>query len=926
MSIERERLTADEAGWKRWGPYLSERAWGTVREDYSPDGSAWDFLPHDAARSKVYRWNEDGLAGICDDQQQLCFALALWNGNDPILKERLFGLTGSEGNHGEDVKEAYFYLDSTPTHSYLRMLYKYPQSAYPYAQLVEENRRRGKADDEYELLDTGIFAENRYFDVFVEYAKSDPDDILIRIEAINRGPEAATLHLLPTLWFRNTWTWGPDSPKPALRQQQIEHRDLQVMRADHQELGSYALFCESAKGKPLLLFTENETNAQRLYGVSNPVPYVKDAFHDYVVQQNTAAVNPQRQGTKACAWYTRQIPAGGSSVIRLRLRKISDATEALTPALAGFTRGPTSFDAILERRKQHANEFYAELQAELQPEPTDDAAQRERLEDMRNVQRQALAGMLWSKQFYHYNVEKWLTGDPHQLPPPPGRKRGRNRDWPHHDSRDVLSMPDKWEYPWYAAWDLAFHCIPLALVDIDFAKSQLDLLLREWYQHPNGQIPAYEWAFGDVNPPVFAWSAWRLYKMEQKQRGQGDRQFLERVFHKLMLNFTWWVNRKDSEGNNIFQGGFLGLDNIGVFDRSAALPTGGYLEQSDGTSWMGMFSLNMLTMALELARTNPVYEDIATKFFEHFLSIAGAMHDIAGEGIQLWDEQDEFFYDVLHLPDGTRVPMRARSLVGLIPLLAVETIEPEVLAALPGFKTRLEWYLENRPKQASLISRWHQPGAGERRQLALVRGHRMKRLLKRMLDPEEFFSPHGVRSLSKYHQAHPYELAFNGSSYIVDYEPAESRSGLFGGNSNWRGPVWFPINYLLIESLQKFHHYYGDDFLVECPTGSGVYLTLDGIADELSHRLMGLFLRDEQGHRSFRRSSEYLQTDPYWKDTILFHEYFHGETGAGLGASHQTGWTGLVAKLIQQQGTKHQHRAPTTTPPNVQARAGAAEA
>jgi hypothetical protein len=898
MSIERERLTAKEAGWRRWGPYLSERAWGTVREDYSPSGAAWDYLPHDAARSKAYRWNEDGLAGICDEQQRLCFALALWNERDPILKERLFGLAGPEGNHGEDVKEAYFYLDSTPTHSYMSMLYKYPQADFPYVQLVEENRRRGRADDEYELLDTGVFQENRYFDVLVEYAKSDPDDVLIRISATNRGPEMATLHLLPTLWFRNTWAWGRDDRRPSLSEQPMEHRMLQVIRARHHSLGDYALFCESGGGKPLLLFTENETNLQRPYAVPNETPYVKDAFHSYVIERHMDAVNQAQTGTKAAAWYIRRIPPGGTAVIRLRLRKVTDEAGEITPEQAGFKRGPMSFDAIFERRKQHADEFYAELQpAELD-------------EDMRAVQRQALAGMLWSKQFYHYDVDQWLAGDPGQPAPPAERKRGRNREWVHLNNEDVLSMPDKWEYPWYAAWDLAFHCIPLALVDIDFAKSQLDLMLREWYQHPNGQVPAYEWAFGDVNPPVFAWAAWRLYKMERKQRGQGDRLFLERVFHKLLLNFTWWVNRKDSEGNNVFQGGFLGLDNIGVFDRSAALPTGGHIEQSDGTSWMGMFSLNMMTIALELACANPVYEDIATKFFEHFLYIAGAMHDLGGEGIQLWDEQDEFFYDVLHLPGGQLVPLRVRSLVGLIPLLAVETVEPALLNGFPGFKARLEWFLEHRPHLAGLVSRWTEPGMGERRLLALVRGHRMKRLLKRMLDPDEFLSLHGVRSLSKYHEAHPYEVQVNGSVYTVHYEPAESRSGLFGGNSNWRGPIWFPINYLLIESLQKFHHYYGDDFLVECPTGSGQYLTLDGVADLLSHRLINLFLRDEQGRRPFNGSREILQTDPHWRDYLLFHEYFHGDSGAGLGASHQTGWTGLVAKLIQQQGGKHRHAVP----------------
>lgn len=900
MSIERERLEKDGAAWRRWGPYVSERAWGTVREDYSANGAAWDYLSHDAARSKAYRWNEDGLAGICDDQQELCFALALWNGRDPILKERLFGLTGPEGNHGEDVKECYYFLDSTPTHSYMQMLYKYPQAEFPYAWLVEENRRRGKGDFEFELLDTGVFAEDRYFDVFVEYAKSSPDDILIRISAVNRGPEAATLHLLPTLWFRNTWAWGRDHRRPQLSVQPSGHAGIQIVRAEHHALGMYALFCESKAGPmgagPTLLFTENETNTERLYGVPHTQMYVKDAFHRSVVQGEVGAVNPEQVGTKAAAYYVRKVPAGGTAVLRLRLSKVMDETGEITPGQAGFSKGPTSFDAIFARRKAQADEFYEELQ----PKNLD--------EDMKRVQRQALAGMLWSKQFYHYDVDQWLMGDPGQPPPPPERKHGRNHEWMHLNNREVLSMPDTWEYPWYAAWDLAFHCIPLALVDVDFAKHQLDLLVREWYQHPNGQIPAYEWAFGDVNPPVFGWAAWRVYKMEKKQRGRGDRRFLERVFHKLLLNFTWWVNRKDSEGKNVFQGGFLGLDNIGVFDRSAPLPSGEYLEQSDGTSWMGMFCLNLMVIALELARANPVYEDIATKFFEHFLYIAAAMNNIGGEGIQLWNDEDEFFYDVLKLPNDGNVPLKVRSLVGLIPLLAVETIEPELLDRFPGFKGRLEWFLEHRPHLAGLVSRWHEPGSGDLRLLALVRGHRMKRLLRRMLDESEFLSPYGVRALSKYHEAHPYELQVNGTTYMVDYEPAESRSGVFGGNSNWRGPVWFPINFLLIESLQKFHRYYGDDFTVECPTGSGRYLTLDEIADFLSHRLIALFARDEQGRRPCFGGVEVLQSDPHWREYVLFHEYFHGDNGAGLGASHQTGWTGLVAKLIQQQGEKHARR------------------
>ncbi|HMA36855.1 MAG TPA: glucosidase [Chloroflexia bacterium] len=889
MTIEEDRLNGDGPAWRHWGPYLSERAWGTVREDYSRDGSAWDYLPHDWARSKAYRWNEDGIGGLSDDKGRMCFALALWNGQDPILKERLFGLTGPQGNHGEDVKEAYYYLDSTPTHSWMRMLYKYPQAAFPYGLLVAENARRGRHDDEFELRDTGIFAADRYFDVFIEYAKAGPDDILIQIRAVNRGPDAAPLTLLPTLWFRNSWAWGWDTRRPTLAGglpgTGPAHPGLLQITAQHPILGDYDLYCANADA---LLFTDNDTNLARLYGVPNPAPYVKDAFHEYVIAGHRAAVNPAQTGTKAAALYSRVVAPGDTLTVRLRLTQAGPRDRA--PAGPPFA----DFEALFAARQAEADAFYAALHP---PYLTDDECQ---------VQRQALAGMLWSKQFYHYIVEHWLGGDPGQPPPPAERKNGRNAEWRHLYNERVMSMPDKWEYPWYAAWDLAFHCIPFALVDPDFAKSQIDLLTREWYMHPNGQIPAYEWAFGDVNPPVFAWAAWRVYKIDQKQHGRADRQFLERVFHKLLLNFNWWVNRKDSEGNNVFQGGFLGLDNIGVFDRSAPLPTGGFIEQSDGTSWMAMFSLNMMTIALELALTNPVYEDIATKFFEHFLFIAAAMNNIGDEGIQLWDWEDEFFYDVLSLPNKTYLPLKIRSLVGLIPLCAVETVEPHVLAALPGFKERLEWFLTNRPDLAHLVSQWHTTGAGDRHLLALVRGHRMKRLLKRLLDPDEFLSDHGVRSLSKYHERSPYTLYVDGQEHTVRYEPAESRSGLFGGNSNWRGPVWFPINYLLIEAIQKFHHYYSDDFLVECPTGSGQYLTLRQVADELSRRLIGLFLRDDQGRRPFNGADAAVQRDPHWRDYLLFHEFFHGDTGQGLGASHQTGWTGLVAKLIQQQGTGEQ--------------------
>jgi hypothetical protein len=881
MSIEGDRLTSDGPAWKRWGPYVSDRAWGTVREDYSAGGTAWEYLPHDHARSRVYRWNEDGLGAICDDAQFLCFGLALWNGRDPILKERLYGLTGNEGNHGEDVKEYYYYLDSTPTHSWMRFLYKYPHAAFPYESLLAENRRRNKHDLEYELIDTGVFADDRYFDVFVEYAKAGPDDLCIRITAVNRGPEPAALQLLPTMWFRNTWSWGYDDRRPTLSGVPATARGLQAVHVRHHALGDYVLYAEGADG---LLFTENETNTARLFGSANATPYVKDAFHEYVVHGRHEAVNPEPHGTKVAARYERTVAGGDSAVLRLRLcRGAADARLRRTPF--------GDFDAVCAQRSAEADAFYAELQ----PEGMD--------ADQRLVHRQALGGMLWSKQFYHYNVQEWLDGDPTQPPPPAARKRGRNHQWAHLNNADIISMPDKWEYPWYAAWDLAFHCIPLALIDPEFAKEQLILLGREWYQHPNGQIPAYEWAFGDVNPPVYAWAAYRVYKICQKRVGTSDLDFLERVFHKLMLNFTWWVNRKDAEGNNVFEGGFLGLDNIGCFDRSAPLPHGGYLEQSDGTSWMGVFSLNLMAIALELAQSNPVYEDIATKFFEHFLYIAGAMNNM-GDGLSLWDDEDEFFYDILHHADGHRERLRARSLVGLTPLFAVETIEPEMLAKVPNFKLRLEWFLEHRPQLAGLVSRWHEPGAGERRLIALVRGHRMKALLQRMLDPNEFYSDHGVRAVSKYHQAHPFHLSLNGSEYDLHYEPAESRSGLFGGNSNWRGPVWMPMNYLLVEALQKFHRYYGDDFTVECPVGSGQHLTLDQVADDLSQRLIRLFLRDADGRRPVFGGQPTMQRDPHWRDCVLFYEYFHGDNGAGLGASHQTGWTGLVAKLLQQQVSK----------------------
>jgi hypothetical protein len=861
--------------WKRWGPYLSERAWGTVREDYSSTGDAWGALPHDHARSKAYRWNEDGLGGICDRHQYLCFALALWNGRDPILKERLFGLTGEEGNHGEDVKEYYYYLDSTPTHSYMKFLYKYPQAVFPYARLAEENRRRGRNSLEYELIDTGVFDYDRYFDVFVEYAKASPEDILIRIHVVNRGPDPAELTLLPTLWFRNTWSWGLDVRRPRMRRGKSV-RDLSVIELTHEYYGYRRLLCDGATD---LLFTENETNTRRLYGDQDGTRYVKDGINDYVVSGDKEAVNPDSVGSKAAARYVLSLPPGRDSTIRLRLTNVTDDSV--------FTRDV--HDRVFRQRIQEAHEFY------------DGLAPAKLSEDGRRVQRQAFAGLLWSKQFYHYDVDRWLKGDPAGPLPPRERLCGRNADWTHLYNADVISMPDKWEYPWYAAWDLAFHCIPLALVDSTFAKDQLVLMLREWYMHPNGQMPAYEWAFGDVNPPVHAWAAWRIYKIEKKRRGHGDRVFLERVFHKLLLNFTWWVNRKDQDGKNIFQGGFLGLDNIGVFDRSKPLPTGGHIEQSDATSWMGMYCLNMLMIALELARDSRAYEDVASKFFEHFVYICRAMNNIGGERIELWDKEDGFFYDVLHLPDGRNYPLKVRSMVGLIPLFAVETLDSELVDALPRFKHRMQWFIENRPDFSSHVETLTEDG-GVRRFLSLVHRHRLRRVLTYMLDESEFLSSFGVRALSRYHKDHPYILPLMGMEHRVDYEPAESTTSLFGGNSNWRGPIWFPVNFLIIESLQKFHYYLGDQFAVDFPTGSGVKLTLAQVAAELSRRLTRIFLRDEHGRRPVYGGTARFQSDPHWKDLIPFYEYFHGDNGAGLGASHQTGWTGLVAKLIQQSG------------------------
>ncbi|WP_036536791.1 MGH1-like glycoside hydrolase domain-containing protein [Neosynechococcus sphagnicola] len=883
MTPEIARLEAartQKTPWKQWGPYLSERQWGTVREDYSPYGTAWDDFSHDQARSRAYRWGEDGIAGIADDQQRLCFAIALWNGNDPILKERIFGLTGSEGNHGEDPKDYYFYLDSTPTHSYMKCLYKYPQAEFPYAWLAAENRQRGRLAPEFELLDTGVFADNRYFDVVVEYAKAAPEDLLIQITVTNHGPETASLALLPTLWFRNTWSWQPGSPKPQLHQGQTQ-AGVSVVHVQHAELGDYTLYCQRCDAAAVpLLFTENETNSQRLFGTENPTPYVKDGIHDYVVNGVTTAVNPKQQGTKVAAHYQLEIPATKTQVVQLRLSKAADLPSP-------FDR---EFAQTFRTRLQEADDFYQQLApASLSP-------------DLRNIQRQAFAGMMWCKQYYYYYVDTWLKGD--GFPPPPERKQGRNHQWGHLDAQDIISMCDKWEYPWFAAWDLAFHCIPLAMIDPDYAKYQLDIITREWYMHPNGQLPAYEWAFGDVNPPVHAWGTWRVYKIEEKLRGQGDRQFLERVFQKLMLNFTWWVNRKDREGRNVFEGGFLGMDNVGVFDRSAQLPTGGYIEQADGTSWMGMYCLNLLTIALELAKENPVYEDIATKFFEHFLYIADAMNKIGSESTELWDEEDGFYYDVLRLPDGHSVRLKVRSMVGLVPLFAVATLEPEILEKLPGFRQRVEWFIAHRPDLTRNVACVEACGLESRRLLAICYPEKLRRILQTMLDESEFFSDYGIRSVSRCHAEAPYVFYVDGVPHRVDYEPAESSSGLFGGNSNWRGPIWFPMNFLLIESLQKFHHYFGDNFQLECPTGSGKMMNLWEIAQELSQRLIRIFAQDSQQHRPLYGGIPEFQTNPQWRDLILFYEYFHGDNGAGLGANHQTGWTGLVAKLIQQVGNQ----------------------
>jgi hypothetical protein len=868
---ELARLAEDAArtrNWKRWGPYLSERQWGTVREDYSPDGTCWDYFPHDHARSRAYRWGEDGLLGISDREGRLCFALALWNEKDPILKERLFGLTGPEGNHGEDVKECYFYLDATPTHSYLKALYKYPQPEFPYTRLVEENRSRGKGDAEFELADAGVFDDGRYFDVTAEYAKAGPDDVLVRVTVANRGPDAAPIHVLPTLWFRNTWSWGRTGEGYWAKPRIVADGRASV-RAEHESLGTFHL---TADGRPEVLFTDNETNAARLYGAANGTAHVKDAFHERVVHGRADAIRGDGAGTKAALHSRLEVPAGGSATLHLRL------TAAGEPG--GPPAGPEA-ERVFADRIREADAFYAgRIPAGL------GAAERA-------VVRQAYAGLLWSKQFFHFVVKDWLEGDPAQPAPPPNRRRGRNAEWPHLYNRDVLSMPDAWEYPWYALWDLAFHMIPFARVDPHFAKEQLVLFTREWYMHPNGQLPAYEFAFSDVNPPVHAWAAWRVYKMTGP-RGGRDRVFLSRVFQKLCLNFTWWVNRKDAEGNNLFGGGFLGLDNIGVFDRSRPLPGAASLEQADGTAWMAFYCITMLEMALELAREDPACEDMASKFFEHFVAIVDAMNGFGGTG--LWCPEDGFYYDQL-LADGRSIPLRVRSLVGLIPLLACAVLDESHLERFPGFAKRMRWFLDNRPELARAIA-WAEAGEGTRL-LALPSRDRLERLLRYMLDENEFLSPHGVRSLSQVHRDHPFVLSLQGQEFGVHYTPAESDTGLFGGNSNWRGPVWFPINWLLIEALERYHHFYGDGLRVECPTGSGTWMTLQEVARELSRRLATLFVPGPDGRRPCHGSDPRFAADPHWRDLVLFHEYFCGDTGRGVGASHQTGWTALAIRCFE---------------------------
>jgi hypothetical protein len=864
---EQQRLKENEAAdaiWHRWGTYVSERQWGTVREDYSADGTAWDYLTHDQARLRAYRWGEDGIAGWCDRHGILNMSLAFWNGKDPILKERFFGLTNSQGNHGEDVKECYWYVDATPTQSYSRMIYKYPQTEFPYQELIDRNGRAGRLSPEVELMDLGVFDEDRYFDIQVEYAKVDADSMVARVTITNRGPEAASIVVLPQVWFRNTWDWIRGEPKPRLSQ-----GSKNDIRIEHPRYGPMTFSTEPGAE---MVFTENESNLNALWNVPNPQPHVKDAFHRYIIHRDVEAVNHAWQGTKGATIHRHQVPAGESVIVRFALQ-------------LGTKHLPTDLDALIDERRAEADEFYGQIAPGL----PDQIAQ---------IQRQAFAGLIWSKQFYHYDVRTWLQGDPDEPPPPPGRNR--NRDWKNVHAAEVLSMPDKWEYPWFAAWDLAFHTIPFALIDPKFAKDQLILLMREWMQHPNGQVPAYEWNFSDVNPPVHAWAALRVYEIEKRQKGTGDQTFLQRAFHKLLLNFTWWVNRKDTQGNNVFEGGFLGLDNVGVFDRNRHLPDGYRLEESDATSWVAMFSLNMMDIALELAGNDPAYEDVASKFFEHFMYVATALNNRGSDGVDLWDEGDGFYYDVLLHPDGTCELNKVHSMVGLVPLFAVTTLEPDILERFSGFRSRMQWFLENRPDLTSNVASMQAPGQGERLLLSAVGKDRLVRILQRMLNRNEFLSDHGIRSVSKFHEANPFTLNLGDEVHSIDYEPGESTSGSFGGNSNWRGPVWFPPNYLLVESLQKFDYYHGDAVKVQDPLDGGPEMTLANVAADLESRLLRLFTVREDGRRPCNGGNDRLDFDPHWKDLIWFNEYFHGDTGKGLGASHQTGWTGVIAKIIQQ--------------------------
>ena len=870
-----------EGHWNRWGPYLAERAWGTVREDYSRDGDAWTYFPHDHARSRAYRWNEDGIAGICDRHQYLCFALVLWNTHDPILKERMFGLTAHEGNHGEDVKEYYFYLDNTPTHSYMKYLYKYPHAAYPYEQLLEENRRRNRLEGEFELVDTGIFEQSRYFDVVVEYAKVAPEDILIRINVTNRGPEIAPIHILPTLWFRNTWSWGRDDRRPSLFvPPELAFKDpyLRSIIAKHWQLGDYILYCAGADE---LFFTENETNSQRLFGIPSPSPYVKDAFHSYLISGKHHTINPSALGTKAAAHYQRAVRPGETVSLRLRLAAMMDRH----PHEAPFA----DFDANFTQRREEADEFYGVVL------PSNLSA------DAKLIARQAFAGLLWSKQYYHYVVADWLEGDPTQPAPPPERRHERNSDWLHLFTRDILSMPDKWEFPWFASWDMGFHCAALAYVDPQFAKDQILLMMREWYTHPNGQIPAYEWDFGDVNPPVLSLAALAVFQVERQLTGVADYAFLERVFQKMLLNFTWWVNRKDTLGKNIFQGGFLGMDNIGAFDRDN-LPPGYLLGQADGTSWMAAFAKNMLSIALILAEHDPVYEDLASKFWEHYVYIANSMNNPRDSDKSLWHDQDGFFYDHLISGQGDRFPVRARTMVGFVPMFGGTTVATDTFDHYPGFQRRRQWFIDHRPDLVESIQSMITPGTNNTLLLGFVREDQLRRLLAYMLDENEFLSPFGVRAVSRYHRDHPLVLHFGGQEYRLDYEPGESTTELFGGNSNWRGPVWVPVNHLILLALRQYHQYYGEAFKVECPTGSGNLMTLTEVAHDLARRLTLLFLRDKNGKRPVFGSNQFFNDDLHWRDLIPFHEYFHGDTGRGCGAGHQTGWTGLIAQILIELG------------------------